>query len=39
MAMSATNIINYIKINYDIITLKQIIYASAVNSYASFVNC
>jgi hypothetical protein len=34
MAMSAVNIINYIKINYDI----KIIYAYAVNSYAAFVS-
>jgi hypothetical protein len=33
MAMSAVNIINYIKINYDI----KIIYAYAVNSCAAFV--
>jgi hypothetical protein len=33
--MSVVNIVNYIKINYDI----KIIYAYAVNSYAAFVHC
>jgi hypothetical protein len=34
MAMSIVNIINYIKIKYDI----KIIYAYAVNSYATFIS-